>query len=101
MKLITEIFDDFEVLTEGKDGKDFSASFYGLKRELSRYGNSVKGTSFVSLDESPTMIYFKISDALDDWSQGQAFGISNGELSINEIAGAVIQLINEQRSHHG
>lgn len=60
----------------GRDGVDFAPSLVGLKREMARYGNRPKGTSYLSLDESPVMIYFKVSDALNDWTEGQPFGIN-------------------------
>ena len=63
----------------GKDGRDFGASLFGNKRDINRYGNRPIGTSFISLDESPVMIYFRKSNAKNDWTEGQPFGLSNGE----------------------
>lgn len=63
----------------GKDGRDFAVTAFGSKREMVKYSNRVAGTSFLSLDEIPTMIYFKKSDKVGDWTEGQPFGISNGE----------------------
>ena len=71
--------DDGEQGKAGRDGKNFRIDLFGNKREMKRFGNRVGGTSFLSLDESPTMIYFKKSDTLDDWTKGQPFGISDGE----------------------
>lgn len=63
---------------QGKDGSSFSPSFFGKISRRGRYGNMPQGTSYLSLDEIPTMIYFKKSDTSDDWTEGQAFGVSNG-----------------------
>ena len=63
----------------GRNGQNFRVDIFGYKRELKRFGNRVMGTSFVSLDENPVMVYFKKSDALDSWTDGQPFGISEGE----------------------
>ena len=60
---------------KGKDGKDFKIDFYGLKKDMVRYGHFRQGTSFLSLDELPTRIYFKRSNKHNDWTQGQPFGI--------------------------
>ena len=62
----------------GRDGSDFKPSFFGKINRRSRYGNQPVGTSYLSLDEIPTMIYFRKSNALDDWTEGQPFGVSNG-----------------------
>lgn len=75
----------------GLNGENFKVDIYGEKRELARYGNRPVGTSFLSLDESPTMIYFRKSNALDDWTQGQQFGVSHGELSIEILTDLVIK----------
>jgi len=62
----------------GKQGRDFSVNAMGPKVQLKRYANRPVGFSFLSLDESPTMIYFRQSNALDDWTDGQPFGSSDG-----------------------
>ena len=62
----------------GRDGKDFSPSYLGKLQERARYDNYPAGISFLSLDEIPTMIYFKKSNARGDWTEGQPFGVSNG-----------------------
>lgn len=85
----------------GRNGNDFAINIYGMLREKSMYGNRPVGTSFLSLDETPTMIYFRKSNALDDWTEGQPFGIGNGDFSLAEIAGAVIQLFNEKGATNG
>jgi hypothetical protein len=85
----------------GRDGKNFRVDIYGMKRERSIYGNRAVGTSFLSLDENPTMIYFRKSNTLDDWTSGQPFGISHGDFSVSEIAGAVLQLLNDKGANNG
>ena len=50
----------------------------GRKEQRNRYANRPVGFSFLSLDESPTMIYFRKSNALDDWTDGNPFGSSDG-----------------------
>ena len=62
----------------GRDGKDFAPSYMGKLFERSRYDNYPAGISFLSLDEVPTMIYFKKSHALGDWTEGQPFGYTEG-----------------------
>jgi len=46
---------------------------------MKKYGNMPIGFSFMSLDETPTMIYFRKSNVKDDWTGGQPFGITDGE----------------------
>jgi len=65
----------------GRDGANFRIDTFGKKSDIKRYGNRPVGTSFLSLDEIPTMIYFRKSNALDDWTEGQPFGVSNGGYS--------------------
>ncbi len=65
----------------GKNGSNFVPSYMGSINEKGRYSNHAPGTSFLSLDEIPTMIYFRKSNALDDWTDGQPFGVSNGGYS--------------------
>jgi hypothetical protein len=82
----------------GKDGNNFKIDIMGNKRELTRYGNRPVGTSFLAVDENPAMIYFRKSNALDDWTDGQPFGISNGGLTIQDIADAVIDKLSKRSS---
>ncbi len=70
--------DDGEKGDKGKDGNNFIINVMGKKRELAIYGNRPVGTSFLSLDEIPCMIYFRKSNVLNDWTKGQPFGVSNG-----------------------
>lgn len=69
----------------GLDGKNFRIDIYGTKRELSKFGNRPVGTSFLTLDEMPTMIYFKKSNATNDWTDGQPFGVSTGETRFTAV----------------
>ena len=62
----------------GRDGKDFAPSYMGKLFERSRYDNYPGGISFLSLDEMPTMLYFKKSDSIGDWTEGQPFGYTEG-----------------------
>jgi energy-converting hydrogenase A subunit M len=86
---------------DGNNGENFKIDIFGMKREMAMYGNRAVGTSFLSLDESPVMIYFRKSNTLDDWTDGQPFGMSHGDFSVSEIAGAVVQLLNEQGATNG
>ncbi len=79
----------------GKNGLNFAIDVKGKKRELIRYGNRVKGTSFLSLDESPSMIYFKKSDTVNDWTDGQAFGVSDGSGNADTLNGYTLDQIYE------
>ena len=60
----------------GNDGRNFELNARGKKTDLVRYGNMPAGFSLLSLDESPTMLYFKKSDAINDWTDGQPFGVT-------------------------
>ncbi len=62
----------------GKNGASFKPSYMGSIVERNRYSNHAPGTSFLSLDEIPTMIYFRKSNTIGDWTEGQPFGVSNG-----------------------
>ncbi len=84
----------------GQNGDNFKVDIYGDRRELTRYGNRPIGTSFLALDESPAMIYFRKSNALDDWTEGQPFGISDGGLTLKELTDAVI-IEASKRSQNG
>jgi len=79
----------------GDDGKDFSVSYQGLRRERGRYCNHPVGTSYLSLDEIPTMIYFRKSNANDDWTDGQPFGVG-GEFYEKDDT-SIVNGINVQR----
>jgi len=65
----------------GRDGKDFSPTVMGPKSEMPKYGNRPMGTSYLSLDELPTMIYFRKSNTPNDWTKGQPFGSTEGLMS--------------------
>lgn len=81
----------------GKDGKDFSVSASGRYVDRPKYGNRPTGTSFLSLDEVPVTIYFKRSDELNDWTEGQPFGLHSGligEVDIMSIAQKVVDIVN-------
>ncbi|RLA65926.1 MAG: hypothetical protein DRQ78_04915 [Epsilonproteobacteria bacterium] len=71
--------DTGDVGQSGRNGQNFRIDLFGNKREMARFGNRAIGTSFLSLDESPVMIYFRNSNTLDSWTKGQPFGISEGE----------------------
>jgi len=86
----------------GTNGKDFSADYKGMRRERGRYCNYPVGTSYLSLDEIPTMIYFRKSNANDDWTDGQPFGVggefySDGDTSI--VNGINVQRLTDQVMH--
>lgn len=62
----------------GIKGKDFKIDAMGPIVKRSRYGNRPVGFSFMALDLNPTMVYFRKSNTLDDWTDGQPFGSSDG-----------------------
>ena len=83
----------------GLNGKDFSADYKGLRRERGKYCNYPVGTSYLSLDEIPTMIYFRKSNQNDDWTDGQPFGVGgefygDGDTSI--VNGINVQRLTDQ-----
>ena len=102
----------------GRDGKNFKPDIFAESKDLPRFGNRPKGTALLALDESPTMIYFKKSDALNDWTDGQPFGITDGHeanitvynanriegYTVNQLIATIYTRINEglkQRNRHG
>ena len=62
----------------GRNGKDFQIGYYGKKSDMIKYGNYPVGTSFLSLDETPSMLYFRRSNTFNDWTEGQEFGLLDG-----------------------
>ncbi len=63
---------------KGRNGKDFAATAYGSKAERSRFNNNPPGTSYVVLDETPAMVYFRIGNSSGKWTKGQPFGLADG-----------------------
>ena len=59
---------------QGERGDAFVVNMTGLIGSRSAYDGALKGFSYLSLDETPTKIYFKKSDTLADWTAGVAFG---------------------------
>ncbi len=66
----------------------------GLLLDKNKYNNYPTGTSFLSLDEIPTMIYFRKSNAMNDWTEGQPFGVSNGGYSDEDKGIDIVEGIN-------
>ena len=65
----------------GKNGTNFQPSYVGSSIDRSRFGAHPIGTSYLALDEIPTMVYFRKSNTRNDWTDGQPFGVSNGGYS--------------------
>jgi len=78
----------------GRNGSSFSPSYFGRLLDRNMYSGYPVGISFLSLDEIPTMIYFRKSNALDDWTDGQPFGVSNGGYSDEENGIDIVNGIN-------
>ena len=76
----------------GNNGKNFEAMYKGRKHNMAKYGAYPTGTSFLSLDESEPMIYFRKSNATDDWTEGQPFGVVNVE-NAERLAGYTLDEI--------
>ena len=86
----------------GKPGSDFQPTLMGPKQEMFRYGSRPRGTSYLSLDELPTMLYFRKSDTQNDWTEGQPFGIGgsfyeDGDTSI--VNGINVQKLTQEVIH--
>ena len=78
----------------GRDGKNYEVMHMGKISERMKYSNATMGTSFLSLDEIPTMIYFRKSNQFNDWTEGQPFGVSNGGYSDDDKGIDIIDGIN-------
>ena len=70
----------------GRNGKDFQVGYYGRKSDMVKYGNYPVGTSFLALDQTPTMLYFRRSNTYNDWTEGQEFGLLDGEEANIKVA---------------
>ncbi|AZY49595.1 hypothetical protein C0J09_10940 [Bordetella avium] len=56
----------------GPVGPSFTTDARGLEGERTTYGNRLKGFAFLAVDTG--LLYFKLSSAMGDWSQGYPFG---------------------------
>lgn len=63
---------DGEKGEKGDTGASFVASASGIKADRSQYDASSKSFSFLAIDEGK--LYWKLSDAAGDWSDGITFG---------------------------
>lgn len=59
---------------QGERGDAFTINASGTLVERSTYDNQAKSFSYLSLDETPTKIYFKNSSISGDWNAGVEFG---------------------------
>ena len=59
---------------KGDIGEAFDVDAVGTIANRTNYDGASKGFSYLSSDEDPTLIYFKISDTSGDWSVGTPFG---------------------------
>jgi len=78
----------------GSNGSSFKPSYVGSRINRARYNSYPTGTSYLSLDEIPTMIYFRKSNAINDWTEGQPFGVSNGGYSDKDKGIDIVDGIN-------
>ena len=78
----------------GNNGSSFRPSYTGSRINRARYNSYPTGTSYLSLDEIPTMIYFRKSNAINDWTEGQPFGVSNGGYSDKDKGIDIVDGIN-------
>ena len=73
---------------KGDTGDSFQVNASGPIAGRSAYDGAASGFSYLSLDESPTNIYFKKTDTNADWSTGVSFG--KGDTGDTGIQGASI-----------
>jgi len=59
---------------KGDRGEAFTVAASGPIASRTAYDGAATGFSFLSLDEDPTLVYFKKSDTSGDWSVGVPFG---------------------------
>ena len=59
---------------KGDRGEAFKIEASGTLASRSAFDGASKGFAFLSLDESPTKVYFKATDTSGDWTVGIAFG---------------------------
>jgi len=59
---------------EGAVGKDLHIDIMGSLWERKKYGNRPVGTTFLALDGSVPMLYFRKSNTMNDWTDGVPFG---------------------------
>jgi hypothetical protein len=59
---------------KGDKGEAFVINMTGNLADRVNFDLSAKGFSYLSLDTTPTMIYFKKSDTSGDWTDGIPFG---------------------------
>ena len=59
---------------KGDRGEAFKIEASGTLASKSAFDGASKGFAFLSLDESPTKVYFKATDTSGDWTVGIAFG---------------------------
>jgi len=59
---------------KGDRGEAFTIDASGTIAERTAYDGASKGFSYLSLDETPTKVYFKASDTSGDWTTGVEFG---------------------------
>jgi len=78
----------------GDNGSNFKPSFCGSRIERARYAAFPIGTSYLSLDEIPTMIYFRKSNQSNDWTDGQPFGVGGSFYSDDGSGIDIIEGIN-------
>ncbi len=67
----------------GDTGRDLVINQMGNLSKRKKFGNRPIGFSFLALDKTPTMLYFRKSNTLDDWTDGIPFGASDGVYARN------------------
>ena len=81
---------------KGDRGEAFDVDATGTIANRDSYDGASQGFAYLSLDEAPTMVYFKKSDALANWTDGVPFGKGDkgdtgnagvGILDINRTSG--------------
>ena len=72
---------------KGEKGDPFLVEAMGTIAERANYNNQPKGYIYLSTDEDPNKIYFKMSDINEDnWSIGSPFGKGDKGTSITDIS---------------
>lgn len=59
---------------KGERGEAFDVDASGTLANRTAYDGAAQGFAYLTLDESPTMVYFKKSDTNADWTTGVPFG---------------------------
>ncbi len=71
---------------KGERGEAFNIDARGSLANRVNYNTASKDFAYLATDELPNKVYFKNSDASDDWSVGTEFGQGETGISITDIS---------------